>query len=150
MKSIGQLGAETGVNIETIRYYERIGLLAAPPRTQGRHRAYDEKYVQRLRFIRRSRELGFSLDDIRALLELANRTNLACAEAKNITLRHIANVRGKISSLKKLERALREMSGACRPGTKSACPIFDALSSRTGSSSPMPPRMRASSRRSLP
>lgn len=127
---IGKLAASTGVNIETIRYYERVGLIAAPPRTAGGHRAYEEQHTQRLRFIRRGRELGFSLDDIRSLLELARRTNLACAEAKDITLRQLGDVRGKIASLKKLERALKQMSGACQPGTNERCPIFDALSSR--------------------
>ena len=124
---IGKLAAETGVHIETIRYYERVGLVTAPPRTAGGHRVYDKLHVQRLAFIRRSRELGFSLNDIRALLELASRTNLACAEAKDITLRQLAEVRGKIASLKKLERALGQMSGACRPGSRNSCPIFDAL-----------------------
>ena len=127
---IGQLAAETGVNIETIRYYERVGLISAPPRTRGGHRDYNEQHVQRLTFIRRGRELGFSLDDIRALLDLASRTNLACADAKDITLRQLTDVRSKIASLKKLERALKQMSGACQPGTNKLCPIFDALSSR--------------------
>ena len=127
---IGKLAAATGVNIETIRYYERVGLISAPPRTVGRHRVYDDQHMQRLTFIRRSRELGFSLNDIRTLLELASRTNLACAEAKDITLRQLGGVRGKIASLKKLERALEKMSGACQPGTDEPCPIFDALSSR--------------------
>jgi MerR family mercuric resistance operon transcriptional regulator len=124
---IGRLSAESGVNIETIRYYERVGLISAPPRTAGGHRAYDEGHAERLNFIRRGRELGFSLDDIRALLVLASRTNLACAEAKDITLRQLAEVRGKIASLKKLERALKQMSGACHPGTNRSCSIFDAL-----------------------
>lgn len=127
---IGKLAAETGVNIETIRYYERVGLIPAPPRTTGGHRAYDEHHAQRLIFIRRGRELGFSLHDIRSLLELASQTNLACAQAKDITLSQLAEVRGKIVSLKKLERALQEMSGACQPGKNKPCPIFDALSSR--------------------
>ena len=126
---IGKLSDATGVNIETIRYYERVGLISAPPRTAGGHRAYDEQHAQRLIFIRRGRELGFSLDDIRSLLELASRTNLACAETKEITLRQLSGVRGKIESLKKLELALDKMSDACKPGTNEPCPIFDALSS---------------------
>ena len=78
---------------------------------------------------RNGRELGFSFDDIRSLLELANRTNLACAEARDIILRQLAGVRGKIVSLKKLEQALDKMSDSCKPGTNEPCPIFDALSS---------------------
>lgn len=128
MLSIGQLAAKSGVKIETIRYYERVGLLAAPPRSQGGHRVYEKGYVQRLKFIRRGRELGFSLDDISALLEFAGRSNLACADAKAITLRQLADVRGKIASLRKLERALRRMTDACAPGETVACPIFEALS----------------------
>jgi MerR family mercuric resistance operon transcriptional regulator len=126
MLSIGQLAAETGVNIETIRYYERVGLLATPSRTTGRHRAYDKQYVQRLTFVRRSRELGFSLSDIRALLDLSDGKQ-DCA-ARELTLRHLADVRGKIASLRKLERALKAMTEACHPGEQSSCPIFDALS----------------------
>ena len=110
---IGKLAERTGVNIETIRYYERGGLLPPPPRTEGRHRAYDENHVQRLIFIRRSRELGFSLDNIRLLLQLTDGSNSDCCTTKNITLRHLADVRGKIASLRKLERALKDMTDAC-------------------------------------
>jgi len=124
---IGEFSLRTGVNVETIRYYERIGLLPKPPRTSGRHRAYDPSHVQRLRFVRRSRELGFSLDEIRALLALAERGEDACAETKEMTLRHLADVRGKIASLKKLDRALRAMTSACLPGQQRSCPILDAL-----------------------
>jgi MerR family mercuric resistance operon transcriptional regulator len=125
---IGELSTRTGVNIETIRYYERIGLIPAPPRKNGRRRIYDESHVRRLRFVRRSRGLGFALDDIRTLLALADRGEQACSETKEMTVRHLADVRGKIASLRKLERALREMTDACRPGRQSSCPILDALS----------------------
>jgi MerR family mercuric resistance operon transcriptional regulator len=125
---IGKLAAETGVNIETIRYYERVGLLAAPPRTLGRHRVYTERDTQRLTFIRRSRELGFSVNDIRTLLDLSDNGRSRCA--KEFTLRHLDDVRGKIASLKRLERALKSMTEACKPGDQSSCPIFDALSRR--------------------
>lgn len=127
---IGRLSALTGVNIETIRYYERVGLLAEPPRTTGGRRIYGEQHALRLTFIRRSRELGFSLDGIRALLELAERGNTACSQTKDLTLRHLTDVRGKIASLRKLERALRDMTDACDPGSDGPCPIFDALSLR--------------------
>jgi MerR family mercuric resistance operon transcriptional regulator len=125
---IGTLAERTGVNIETIRYYERVGLLPAPPRTGGRHRAYDEGHVQRLSFIRRSRELGFPLDDIRTLLRLASTGNMDCCATREITLCHLADIRGKIASLKKLERALKSMTDACRPSRQLSCPIIDALS----------------------
>lgn len=125
---IGELSTRTGVNIETIRYYERIGLIPAPPRKNGRRRIYDESHVRRLRFVRRGRGLEFALDDIRTLLALADRGEQACSETKEMTVRHLADVRGKIASLRKLERALREMTDACRPGRQSSCPILDALS----------------------
>ncbi|MGH6737083.1 MAG: MerR family transcriptional regulator [Methyloceanibacter sp.] len=124
---IGEFSQRTGVNVETIRYYERIGLLPKPPRTSGRHRVYDHSHVQRLRFVRRGRELGFTLEDIRTLLALAERSKEACAETKEMTLRHLADVRGKIASLKKLDRALAEMTSACRPGRQRSCPILDTL-----------------------
>ena len=119
----------SGVNIETIRYYERAGLLPPPPRTQGKHRTYDQSQVQRLAFVKRSRELGFPLNEIRMLLQLADNGPLICSESvKEITLQHLASVRDKIASLKKLERALTRMSGACKPGEKLPCPILEALS----------------------
>jgi MerR family mercuric resistance operon transcriptional regulator len=122
---IGQLAARTGVNIETIRYYERVGLLSAPPRTAGGHRSYGEQHVQRLIFIRRSRELGFALGDVRTLLALSD--GQQDYAARELTLQHLNDVRGKIASLRRLERALRGMTGACKPGDQSSCPIFDAL-----------------------
>jgi MerR family mercuric resistance operon transcriptional regulator len=126
--SIGTLSARTGVSIETIRYYERAGLLPAPPRTPGRHRAYDARHTQRLCFIKRGRELGFSLDDIRTLLQLADLGRPAWSQARKLTLRQLADVRGKIASLKLLERALKDMTDACQPGNQCSCPILDALS----------------------
>ena len=125
---IGTLARRTGVNIETIRYYERVGVLAPPSRSEGRHRLYDEDYVHRLTFVRRCRELGFSIDDVRALLRLVDAGGADCTSTKDITLRHLDDVRGKIASLKKLEKALKTMADACRPGRQATCPILDALS----------------------
>lgn len=124
---IGSIADQTGVNIETIRYYERVGLLPPPPRSEGRHRLYDVGYVRRLTFIRRGRELGYPLDDIRTLLELVDAGRVDFRATKEITLRHLANIQGKIASLKKLERALKGMASACRPDRQSNCPILDAL-----------------------
>lgn len=125
---IGKLAAKTGVNVETIRYYERVELLSAPERTGGGHRIYDADHVQRLTFIRRSRELGFSLNDIRTLLAFPD--GKRDCKAKELTQRHLADVRGKIASLKRLERALKDMTDACKPGGQDSCPIFDALAGR--------------------
>lgn len=125
---IGVLSTETGVNIETIRYYERIGLMPAPPRTQGRQRIYDVHHLGRLTFIRRSRELGFSLDQIRALLGLAGTHALTCAEVKGLAEQHIADIRLKIKDLKRLERILSDLAARCHGRRVPDCPILDALS----------------------
>jgi MerR family transcriptional regulator, mercuric resistance operon regulatory protein len=125
--TIGSLSEETGVNIETIRYYERIGLVPPPPRSQGRHRIYDDLHRRRLAFIRRSRALGFSLNDTRDLLGLARGHDLTCAEVKALTEQHIADIRGKVRDLRKLDRVLSELAGKCRGSTVPDCPILDAL-----------------------
>jgi MerR family transcriptional regulator, mercuric resistance operon regulatory protein len=127
---IGTLAERTGVNIETIRYYERVALLPSPRRSDGGHRIYEQEHIQRLNFVRRSRELGFPLDDIRALLTLVDTGNSDCSAAREIALRHLAEVHGKIRSLKRLERALKTMTNACQPGKQSSCPIIEALSAR--------------------
>ena len=124
---IGALSQRTGASIETIRYYERIGLLAPPPRTQSRHRLYTREHVKVLTFIRRARELNYSIKDIRTLLELRNAEDRACATAQHITLRHLDEVRGKITSLRKLERALKAITARCNPDIQRACPIIDTL-----------------------
>lgn len=125
--TIGALSDHTGVNIETIRYYERIGLMPAPPRSEGRHRLYDENHVRRLAFIRRSRALGFSLSEVRGLLGLEHGHRLACGEVKSLTERHVADIRGKIEDLQKLERVLRELAAQCRSDRAPDCPILAAL-----------------------
>jgi MerR family mercuric resistance operon transcriptional regulator len=134
--SIGNLSRHTGVNIETIRYYERIGLVPAPPRTQGRHRLYDEAHRQRLAFIRRSRDLGFSINETRDLLGLARGHNLTCAEVKALTEQHLAGIRAKIRDLRKLDRVLSNLAAKCRDHLSSSvpdCPILDALAGATTS-----------------
>lgn len=133
---IGALSEATGVNVETIRYYERAGLLPSPPRSSGGQRVYTDTYMQLLTFVRRGRELGFSLDDIRALLKLVGEGAPVCSVAvKAITERHLADVQGKIASLRKLERALKQMTGACSPGVPLPCPIIEALSFRASHNS---------------
>lgn len=128
--SIGGLARETGVKVETIRYYERIGLIDAAARTPGGNRVYDRADVRRLGFIRRSRELGFPLEDIRALIELAENQDSDCGSTREVTMRHLENVRGKIASLRRLERTLRELTQACSPGNQTSCPILDSLNPR--------------------
>jgi MerR family mercuric resistance operon transcriptional regulator len=125
--TIGALSKYTGYNIETIRYYERIGLLPGPPRSAGGHRLYGEAHLKRLTFIRRGRELGFTLDDIKGLLGLMDGGAYTCAEVKALTLDHLGEVRRKLADLKRLERVLKDMAEECDGGAVPDCPIIDAL-----------------------
>jgi len=125
--SIGALSRSSGVNIETIRFYERIGILPKPPRSAGGHRVYDQDHVKRLSFVRRSRELGFALDQIRGLLRLVDGGRYSCAEVEAITRAHLAEVRRKIADLRRLERTLADVAGKCRGGRVPDCPVIDAL-----------------------
>jgi MerR family mercuric resistance operon transcriptional regulator len=125
--TIGALSRRTRVNIETIRFYERIGILAKPPRSAGGHRIYGQNELMRLGFVRRSRELGFSLDEVRGLLRLVDGGRYTCAEVKAITLNHLADVRGKIADLRRLERTLADVAGRCRGGKVPDCPVIEAL-----------------------
>jgi MerR family mercuric resistance operon transcriptional regulator len=124
---IGALAARTRVNIETIRYYERIGLLAPPARSAGGFRRYDGDDARRLNFVRRSRELGFSLASVRALLDLAASKRPDCRAVRGIAARHLEEVKGKIKDLRRMERALNAMLGVCDGAAKPACPIIEAL-----------------------
>jgi len=129
--TIGTLSESTDVNIETIRYYERIGLLPAPPRSAGRHRLYGEPHRQRLVFIRRARELGFSLEEVRTLLGLGGGHDLTCGEVRALTQHHIAAIRDKVRDLKKLERTLSDLAAQCKVDKVPDCPILDALNAGT-------------------
>lgn len=124
----GAVSALTGCNIETIRYYERIGLLPAPPRTQGGHRIYGEDLIRRIHFIRRCRELGFTLDEIRNLLGLVDGNGYTCAEVQTMTLDHLESVRAKVADLKIIEKTLKQMVAQCKGDEVPECPIIDALS----------------------
>ena len=125
--TIGTLSERTGVNIETIRYYERVRLLPAPPRSAGRHRLYDEPHRQRLVFIRRARELGFSLEEIRALLGLGGKHDLTCGDIRTLTQHHIEAIRDKVRDLTRLERTLSALAAQCKADAIPECPILDAL-----------------------
>ena len=126
---IGLLSAKTCVNIETIRYYERIELMPAPPRTEGRQRVYDAGHLKRLTFIRRTRELGFSIEEIRGLLRLVDGGSYTCAEVNEIAVQHLDDIRRKVADLNKLSRVLGKMASQCSKGQVPECPIIDALSS---------------------
>ncbi|MCB5423688.1 helix-turn-helix domain-containing protein [Altererythrobacter sp. CC-YST694] len=124
---IGELAKATDTQVETIRYYERIGLLSAPGRSAANYRIYDPSHRSRLSFIRHSRQLGFTIDDIRSLLDLADHPERDCAEADNITTRHLRQVEAKISHLTRLRDELVRVSGRCRGGLSSDCQVIETL-----------------------
>lgn len=124
---IGTLSRRSRVHIETIRYYEKIALLPAPPRTSGGHRVYSGLYLKRLTFIRRSRELGFTLEEIRNLLALAE-AGTACGEVKQAALLHLQKIQRKIADLRRMESTLAETAARCQGGEAPHCPILDVLS----------------------
>ncbi len=125
--SIGDLARATGVGVETIRYYERIGLFPAPPRTAGNYRSYTVGHLRRLSFIRRSRDLGFTVEQVRALLLLADRTDHDCAEVDAIAHRHLEDVERKIADLLSLRSELHDMIDHCGRSTVAECRIIRAL-----------------------
>ncbi|MBN8815975.1 MAG: helix-turn-helix domain-containing protein [Sphingomonas sp.] len=123
----GALARRFGCNIETIRYYENIALLAAPERTSGGHRVYSQGDQARLGFILRARELGFSVDELRSLLSLSDSRVYTCGEVLAVTERHLDDIGRKISDLRRLQRTLADMSARCAGGDVPECPIMDAL-----------------------
>ncbi|VFU09823.1 Heavy metal-dependent transcription regulator 2 [Methylocella tundrae] len=127
--TIGTLARQTGVKVETIRYYERIGLLPPPARTvDGNYRSYSAAELNRLSFVRRARDLGFTLDQIRALLDLAGQHDHDCADVDAIAREHLDKVERKIADLTALRHQLRELIGSCSRGVVADCRIIDALS----------------------
>lgn len=125
--TIGELSKRTDVNIETIRYYEKIGLLPHPPRNSSGYRIYSAPHLERLSFVRRSRELGFSQAEVRKLLTLVDEHQYTCAEVRDITVKQRLTVHNKIKDLRKLERALTTMIDECAGGDIPDCPIIDTL-----------------------
>ena len=126
--SIGELARKTATNVETVRYYERIGLLSAPARTSGNYRAYERGHLDRLSFVRRARDLGFSLDQVRDLLRLSDQRDRPCEEVDSIARAHLAEVERKIADLGALGTELRQIIGHCGHGTVAECRIIEALS----------------------
>ena len=124
---IGMLSRRTGCNIETIRYYEKIGLLPAPARSEGGHRLYGHGHLMRLGFVRRAPGLGFTLDEIRALLQLAEDRDRPCAEAREVAVVHLADVRAKIADLRAMEAVLAETVLRCADGKTPDCPLLETL-----------------------
>ena len=124
---IGEMSGKTGVNIETVRYYERIGIMPKPDRTEGGNRQYNHDQLKRLHFVKRSRELGFNLEEIRALLKMVDRKDFTCGEVHSMTIDHLSTVTRKLADLQRLERALKSMASECNKGEVPDCPIIDEL-----------------------
>ncbi len=124
---IGELSKATGTNIETIRYYERIGLLPAPLRTSANYRSYGEAHRARLAFVRHSRELGFTIEEIRSLLDLSDHPERDCGEADRIATSHLMQVERKIAQLDSLREELTRIVGRCRGGSAADCRVIEAL-----------------------
>lgn len=125
--NIGALARATGTKVETIRWYERVGLLPAPARSAGNYRTYCEAHLGRLSFIRRARDLGFSLEQIRALLDLAEDRERSCDAVDVIAREHLDEVDRKIADLQALRRELDSLIGQCRHGKVAECRIIEAL-----------------------
>jgi Cu(I)-responsive transcriptional regulator len=124
---IGDLGTATNTKVETIRYYERIGLLPPPARTTSNYRHYTEAHRQRLDFIRHARGLGFEIAEIRSLLDLADDPERDCSEADRIASEHLRTVEEKIARLSALRDELARVVGVCRGGQVASCRVLEAL-----------------------
>ncbi len=111
---IGDLAKGTGTKVVTVRYYEQIGLLPVPSRTAGNYRTYSNEHMRRLRFIRRCRDLGFTLDQIRDLLGLSSQKDEECADVDRITAQHLIEIEQKISDLERLAKELRRLNNCCQ------------------------------------
>jgi len=129
--AIGALARAAGTKAETIRYYERIGLLPRPPRTAANYRSYGTAELARLSFIRRARALGFSIDQVSALLDLADRRDRSCEAVDALAKEHLETIEAKIADLMALRRELADLIGQCRKGTIAECRILDALAPST-------------------
>jgi len=129
--TIGEVSRRTGVRIETIRYYERAGVVPRASRSENRQRVYGEIEIQRIAFVRRARELGFSLEEIVELAQLAEWDAAACEAVQQITFRHIEDIRGKIRDLRRMAKALSDLLEQCSQGGYRACPVVESLSGRS-------------------
>jgi cytochrome c len=126
--TIGKIASATGTKVETVRYYERTGLLPQPRRTGGNYRSYDTSHLNRLAFIRRSRDLGFTIEQIKELLDLADQKERSCSTVDAMARQHLREVERKIGDLERLAQELRQLSEQCRGGTIAECRILEALS----------------------
>ncbi len=124
---IGELARACDCPVETIRYYEKIGLLPQPARRANGYRSYQELHQKWLKFILRSRKLGFSQKEVRRLTDFAHQQRPACAEVHELLEQHVSDVRKRVRELKRLEQALVRLKGQCHDGTLHECPVIDEL-----------------------
>ena len=124
---IGDLARATGTKAETVRFYEKIGLMPSPARTDGNYRDYTEGHLKRLNFIRHARGLGFDIAEIRSLLDLVDHPERDCAEADHIASGHLNAVEGKIAQLEALRGELARMVGECRGGRAAHCHVLEVI-----------------------
>lgn len=124
---ISEASQASGCHLETIRYYERIGLMPSPTRTGSGYRSYSEQDVERLRFITRGRDLGFSLDEIRSLMRLDQDGDLACEDVTRLAQQHLIDVQERIRDLQRVARELERTISSCGGGVRAQCAILDAL-----------------------
>ena len=127
MFTIGELSAQVGVKIPTIRYYEKMGLLAEPSRSSGNQRRYTQTELEQLGFIKHARDLGFPLDAIRSLIDLSRTTQDDCSAVDEIASRHLQQVRNRLSLLHKLETELERIVGGCQAGVVEKCYVIESL-----------------------
>ena len=123
----GELARRTGVNAETILYFERIGMLPAPLRTAGGHRIYDERHVRTLGFVRSARKLGFTPAEVREILELGGPGRARCAEVRDIAADHLEQVRSKIGDLTRIEHLLTRTIDHCSGRPEPECAVIDMI-----------------------
>jgi MerR family transcriptional regulator, mercuric resistance operon regulatory protein len=124
---IGMLAASCNCPAETIRYYEKIGLLPKPVRTANGYRSYDDRHQKWRQFVLRSRALGFTQDEVRRLSSIADQSQPVCADVHQLLVEHIVDVRKKLLDLKRMEKALARLKSKCQDGTLNDCPVIDEL-----------------------
>ncbi len=132
LMKIGEVSLKTGVHIETIRYYERLKLMPKPDRTHSGHRVYGAEHENRLRFIRRSRELDFTLKEIRFLLQAAEAENPSCADVEQFSEKHLNIIRGKIKDLRVMEKTMKTLLHECQGNKVPGCPLIHVLYQESG------------------
>lgn len=124
---ISKAATASGCHLETIRYYERIGLMPCPERSGSGYRSYEHADVERLRFITRGRDLGFSLEEIRSLLRLAQDPNLSCGEVDQLARKHLSDIQARLADLQRMASELARTIGACHGDERGTCTILETL-----------------------